>query len=136
MISGVSLEGWIRLASARSKPARIHAIPLQRDKFLVDIADTSFHSYYFVLLFIAPPNGVRYTPSGVLVGGTRSRHFDGASLKPRKVPDCPKGVRTQSLRAAVPPPHLHWRAVPVWLRRSLPEIGCTLCWAALSYQVY
>ena len=28
-----------------------------------------------------PPNGVRYP----LVGGTRQRHFDGTSLKPRKV---------------------------------------------------
>ena len=28
--------------------------------------------------------------------------------------------------AAVPPPHLHWRAVPGWLRRTLPEIGCIL----------
>src|ERR1044072_9794019 len=34
-------------------------------------------------------------------------------------------TRTLSLRAAVPPPHLHWRAVPVWPRRALSGVGCT-----------
>ena len=29
------------------------------------------------------PNGLRYP----LVGGTRSRHFDGTSFKPRKLPE-------------------------------------------------
>src|SRR5215217_4907599 len=57
--------------------------------------------------------------------GTRQRHFAGTSLEPRKLSDCPKGVRTLSLQAAVPPPHLHSiclanRAVPVWPRRTLP----------------
>jgi len=27
-------------------------------------------------------------------GGTRQRHFDGTNLNPRKLPDCPQGVRT------------------------------------------
>jgi hypothetical protein len=29
-----------------------------------------------------------------LLGGTRQRHFAGTNFKPRKLPDCPKGVRT------------------------------------------
>jgi len=33
------------------------------------------------------PIGVRYAPSGVLVGETRQRHFDGTNLKLRKVPE-------------------------------------------------
>ena len=52
------------------------------------------------------PNGWRYAPAyvaGVLVGGTRQRHFDGTHSKPRQVLDCLQGVRTLSLRAAVPP---------------------------------
>jgi len=77
-----------------------------------------------------------YAPSGVLVcldrldnhhdpgvcagGGTRQRHFAGTNSKPRKLPDCPQGVRR------LPPPHLHWRAVPVWPRRSLSGIGCII----------
>src|SRR6185503_15121811 len=49
-------------------------------------------------------------------------------------------VSVMPLRAAVPPPRLHGllskpRGVPVWLRRSLPEIGCTLCWAAFSLRI-
>jgi hypothetical protein len=31
------------------------------------------------------PNGWRYAPSGVLVGGTRQRRFAGINFKPRKV---------------------------------------------------
>ena len=52
------------------------------------------------------PNGLRYAPAyvaGVLVGGTRQRHFAGINVKPHKMPDCPQGVRTLSLRAAAPP---------------------------------
>jgi hypothetical protein len=30
------------------------------------------------------PNGWRYAPSGVLVGGMGQRHFDGTNLEPRK----------------------------------------------------
>jgi len=33
--------------------------------------------------FVPPPNGLRYP----LVGGTRQRHFDGTSFKPRKLPE-------------------------------------------------
>jgi hypothetical protein len=32
-------------------------------------------------------NGLRYAPSGVLVGGTRQRYFDGTHFKPRKLPE-------------------------------------------------
>jgi hypothetical protein len=32
----------------------------------------------------------------VTLGGTRGRHFAGVSFKPRKLPDCPQGVRRQS----------------------------------------
>jgi hypothetical protein len=32
------------------------------------------------------PNGSRYAPSGVLVGGTRQRYFSGTYFKPHKVP--------------------------------------------------
>ena len=31
------------------------------------------------------PNGVRYAPSGVLVGGTGQRHFAGIHFKPHKL---------------------------------------------------
>jgi hypothetical protein len=34
-------------------------------------------------VFLSAPNGWRYP----LVGGTRKRHFDGTSLKPRKLPE-------------------------------------------------
>jgi hypothetical protein len=33
------------------------------------------------------PNGWRYAPSRVLVGGTRERRFAGTSLKPQKLPE-------------------------------------------------
>jgi len=32
------------------------------------------------------PNGERYAPSGVLVGGGRQRHFDGTIFKLRNMP--------------------------------------------------
>jgi len=56
------------------------------------------------------PNGWRY----LRVGGTRRRHFDGISIKPRKL--------LENAPRRVPPP---------WPRRSLSGIGYTLCWAAL-----
>ena len=52
------------------------------------------------------------------MGGTRGRHFNGINSKPRKV--------LENAPRSVPPPHLHWRAVPVWLRHFLPEIGCII----------
>jgi len=33
------------------------------------------------------PNGWRYAPSGVLVGGTRQRNFAGTRFKPREMPE-------------------------------------------------
>jgi hypothetical protein len=45
---------------------------------------------HFVILFshfFDSFNGSRYAPSGVLVGGTGQRLFDGISLKPRKLPE-------------------------------------------------
>jgi hypothetical protein len=68
-----------------------------------------------------PPNGLRYAPSGVLVGGMRQRHFDGTNFKPRKLPDCPKGVRT--LRGSSPT-----TIALVFVQGS--SARCTLCWAA------
>src|SRR5215208_4378054 len=41
------------------------------------------------------PNGLRYP----LVGGTRQRHFDGTSFKPRKVP---KNAQTPTTMVSVP----------------------------------
>src|SRR6185436_19659682 len=32
------------------------------------------------------PNGLRYAPSGALVGGAKQRHFDGTNSKPRRLP--------------------------------------------------
>ena len=40
------------------------------------------------------PNGLRYAPSGVLVGGMRERHFGGINFKPRKLPE--NAARTPS----------------------------------------
>jgi len=60
-----------------------------------------------------PLQGYCVAPCKGLVGGTRQRHFDGTNSKPRKVLDCPKGVRR------LPPP---------WPRRTLSGIGCTLCY--------
>src|SRR5688500_2259018 len=57
----------------------------------------------------------RVMPLGVLVGGTRQRHFDGTNSKPRKQPE--------NAPRSVPPPR------PL---RSLPGIGCTLRWAAIE----
>jgi len=54
---------------------------------------------------VLPPNGWRYP----LVGGTSERHFDGTSLKPRKLP-----------KNAATPTSVAWRR---------GDIGCTLCWA-------
>jgi len=36
---------------------------------------------------IETPNGWRYAPSGVLVGGARQRHFDGTNFEPHKLPE-------------------------------------------------
>ena len=45
------------------------------------------------------------------MGGARQRRLDGTSFKPRKLPDCPQGVRTPSPRtarcAATTTPALH-----------------------------
>ena len=40
------------------------------------------------------PNGSRYAPSGVLVGGTRQRHFDGIIFKQSKLPKNAHAVPT------------------------------------------
>ena len=38
---------------------------------------------------------VALCPCGAMVGGTRKCRLDGIRFKPRKLPDCPKSVRTQ-----------------------------------------
>jgi hypothetical protein len=45
------------------------------------------------------PNGVRYALSGVLVGGTRQRHFAGTHFKPRKLPE---NAQTSTTMAPAP----------------------------------
>jgi len=56
-----------------------------------------------------PPNGWRYP----LVGGTRSRHFDGTNFKPRKPLENAHAAKRQSQH--------HGPGC------SLPGFGCTLC---------
>jgi len=43
-----------------------------------------------------PANGLRYAPSGVLVGGTRQRFCDGTNFKSRKLPENAHAVPTGS----------------------------------------
>ena|SRR5215216_1054349 len=57
------------------------------------------------------PNGSRYAPSGVLMGGTRSRYFMGISLKPPKVPENAHAAQRQSHHDSP---------------GALPGIGCIL----------
>jgi len=52
------------------------------------VTDSVFFSFRFhmpslMAILLEPPNGLRYPR----VGGTRQRHFDGTSLKPRKTPE-------------------------------------------------
>ena len=66
------------------------------------------------------PNGWRYAPKGYWWVGRENATLPEPALSQEK---CLKTRR-------VPPPHLHdllskSRAVPVWLRRTLPEIECT-----------
>jgi len=70
MISGVSLEGWIRVARTISKPARMHAIPLQRDRSLVDIADTPFVVFrdFEVIFVLASLKAIPTCPGNFVVG--------------------------------------------------------------------
>ncbi|HLO13999.1 MAG TPA: hypothetical protein VK206_04160 [Anaerolineales bacterium] len=76
-----------------------------------------------------PLQGIALALCKGLVGGTRPRHVDGTNFKPRRLLDCPQGVRR------VPPPHLQCTRLPdllvqsgasvAW--RTLPGIGGTLC---------
>jgi hypothetical protein len=61
---------------------------------------------------VASPNGSRYAPSGVLVGGTRQRRFDGTNLKPRKLLENAHAAKRQSHH---------------YSPGALPGVGCTLC---------
>ena len=45
-------------------------------------------------------NGLRYAPSGVLVGGTRPSHFAGANFKPRKTLENAHAAKQQSHHAS------------------------------------
>ena len=43
-----------------------------------------FSSLETGVTYVVSVRSLRYAPSGVLVGGTRQRHFIGTSFKPRK----------------------------------------------------